>query len=173
MGEMTGAILGSVGNVAIAMTPMGLARSVYASQKQEEPKKETASEQSGSQMEMELADLREKTRSVHGELENLNSKLKSAENAEDKETLDGKKKITDLEEQIEKQKKIAQQIQETMRNLSAAMDRRAVSLEEQEAPASEQSGSQMEMELANLREKTRSVHGELENLNSKLKSAEN
>merc|ERR1712136_625657 len=98
-------------------------------------------------------------------------KLKSAENAEDKETLDGKKKITDLEEQIEKQKKIAQQIQETMRNLSAAMDRRAVSLEEQEAPASEQSGSQMEMELANLREKT-SVHGELENLNSK-QSAEN
>jgi len=134
--EMTGAILGSVGNVAIAMTPMGLARSVYASQKQEEPKKETASEQSGSQMEMELADLREKTRSVHGELENLNSKLKSAENAEDKETLDGKKKITDLEEQIEKQKKIAQQIQETMSNLSAAMDRRAVSLEEQEAQAS-------------------------------------
>merc|ERR1712136_87104 len=136
MGEMTGAILGSVGNVAIAMTPMGLARSVYASQKQEEPKKETASEQSGSQMEMELADLREKTRSVHGELENLNSKLKSAENAEDKETLDGKKKIRDLEEQIEKQKKIAQQIQETMSNLSAAMDRRAVSLEEQEAQAS-------------------------------------
>jgi len=94
--------------------------------------KETASEQ----MEMELANLREKTRSVHGELENLNSKLKSAENAEDKETLDGKKKITDLEEQIEKQKKIAQQIQETMSNLSAAMDRRAVSLEEQEAQAS-------------------------------------
>jgi len=114
--EMTGAILGSVGNVA--------------------RKKETASEQSGSQTEMELADLREKTRSVHGELENLNSKLKSAENAEDKETLDGKKKITDLEEQIEKQKKIAQQIQETMSNLSAAMDRRAVSLEEQEAQAS-------------------------------------
>jgi len=110
--EMTGAILGSVGNVA--------------------RKKETASEQ----MEMELANLREKKRSVHGELENLNSKLKSAENAEDKETLDGKKKITDLEEQIEKQKKIAQQIQETMRNLSAAMDRRAVSLEEQEAQAS-------------------------------------
>jgi len=124
--EMTGAILGSVGNVAIAMTPMGLARSVLQSCKQ------VASEQ----MEMELANLREKTRSVHGELENLNSKLKSAENAEDKETLDGKKKITDLEEQIEKQKKIAQQIQETMRNLSAAMDRRAVSLEEQEAQAS-------------------------------------
>merc|ERR1719434_664542 len=69
-------------------------------------------------------------------LENLNSKLKSAENAEDKETLDGKKKITDLEEQIEKQKKIAQQIQETMSNLSAAMDRRAESLEAQEAQAS-------------------------------------
>jgi len=130
--EMTGAILGSVGNVAIAMNPICSMSSVLRSCKQVEPKKETASEQ----MEMELANLREKTRSVHGELENLNSKLKSAENAEDKETLDGKKKITDLEEQIEKQKKIAQQIQETMRNLSAAMDRRAVSLEEQEAQAS-------------------------------------
>jgi len=130
--EMTGAILGSVGNVAIAMNPICSMSSVLRSCKQVEPKKETASEQ----MEMELANLREKTRSVHGELENLNSKLKSAENAEDKETLDGKKKITDLEEQIEKQKKIAQQIQETMSNLSAAMDRRAVSLEEQEAQAS-------------------------------------
>jgi len=124
--EMTGAILGSVGNVAIAMNPICSMRSVLQSCKQ------VASEQ----MEMELANLREKTRSVHGELENLDSKLKSSENAEDKETLDGKKKITDLEEQIEKQKKIAQQIQETMSNLSAAMDRRAVSLEEQEAQAS-------------------------------------
>jgi hypothetical protein len=129
--EMTGAILGSVGNAMNPWRPI-----ILRDGKQEEPKKETASEQSGSPTEMHLATVRENARSAQGELENLNSKLKSAENAEDKETPDGKKKITDLEEQIEKQKKVVHQIQETMSNLSVAMDRRAESLEAQEAQAS-------------------------------------